>query len=372
MAESYDARKFEDRHPMSHRNGPATIREQQGIVSDSTISSVVVTGGAGFIGCTFARLLIERGYERVRVFDKLTYAGNTANLADLDGHPAFSFVHGDICDPNAVDAAVEGFDAIVNFAAETHVDRSLMDPGDFIQTDVYGVFVLLEAMRRLGLKRMVHVSTDEVYGEIPLGSSTEADRLAPRNPYSASKAGGEMMVMAYVSTYGVPAVISRGSNTYGPYQYPEKFIPLAITNVIDGIPIPIYGDGRQVRDWIHARDHASGIETVLRLGAVGEAYNVGGGNERENLSVARAILAELDAPADLLAHVTDRQGHDRRYSLDTSKLRALGWRPDVDFETGLREVIRWYRDNRAWWHPIKSGEFETYYRRNYDSRQRLG
>jgi dTDP-glucose 4,6-dehydratase len=339
------------------------MAEQQG-----QIRSVVVTGGAGFIGSAFARLLVERGYERVRVFDKLTYAGNPANVRDLESSPEFSFVQGDICDAAAVDAAVEGFDAIVNFAAETHVDRSLMDPGEFIQTDVYGVFVLLEAVRRHGARRIVHVSTDEVYGEVASGSSVESDPLLPRNPYSASKAGGEMMVMAYASTYGVPAVVSRGSNTYGPFQYPEKLIPLSVTNVLDGIPIPIYGDGRQIRDWIHARDHAAGIELLLRLGEPGQAYNVGGGNERENLEIARVILDELDAPPDMLEHVTDRQGHDRRYSLDSSKIRALGWRPEVEFEQGLRETIQWYRDNRAWWEPIKSGEFRAFYEAQYAAR----
>lgn len=341
-------------------------------MTTETIRSVVVTGGAGFIGSTFARLLIERGYEQVRVFDKLTYAGNPANIHDLHAHPAFSFVQGDICDAGAVDVAVSGFDAIVNFAAETHVDRSIMDPGEFIQTDVYGVFTLLEAARRHNTRRFVHVSTDEVYGEISSGSSIETDPLAPRNPYSASKAGGEMMVRAYVSTYGIPALITRGSNTYGPYQYPEKLIPLAVTNVLDGIPIPIYGDGRQVRDWIHARDHAAGVELLLRRGEPGGAYNIGGGNERENLSIARIILDELDAPNDLLTHVTDRQGHDRRYSLDTSRLRALGWRPEIDFEQGLRETIQWYRDNRPWWEPIKSGEFAGYYRSNYAAREQIG
>jgi len=336
------------------------------------IRSVVVAGGAGFIGSTFARLLLERGYDHVRVFDKLTYAGNPANIADLEGNPSFDFIQGDICDAAAVDAAVAGFDAIVNFAAETHVDRSIMDPGEFIQTDVYGVFTILEAVRKHNTRRFVHVSTDEVYGEVASGSSTESDPLAPRNPYSASKAGGEMMVRAYVSTYGVPALISRGSNTYGPYQYPEKLIPLAVTNVLEGTPIPIYGDGRQVRDWIHARDHASGIEFLLRHGDHGEAYNIGGGNERENLTIATIILDELDAPSEMIAHVTDRLGHDRRYSLDTSRIRALGWRPEIDFEQGLRETIQWYRDNRAWWEPIKSGDFAGYYKDNYAARERIG
>jgi dTDP-glucose 4,6-dehydratase len=336
------------------------------------IRSVVVAGGAGFIGSTFARLLVERGYERVRVFDKLTYAGNPANLADLRNATGFSFVEGDICDPAAVETATAGFDAIVNFAAETHVDRSLLDAGDFVQTDIYGVCVLLEAARRHGTRRVVHVSTDEVYGALQTGAAVETDPLAPRNPYSASKAGGELMARAYVATYGVPVLITRGSNTYGPYQYPEKFVPLSVTNVLDGRVIPLYGDGRQVRDWIHARDHAAGIETILRLGTPGEIYNVGGGNERENIAVARIILDELDAPAELLQHVTDRQGHDRRYALDSSKLRALGWRPEIDFEEGLRATITWYREQRAWWEPLKSGEFDTYYARNYAARAVLG
>lgn len=350
-----------------HRNH---LQRRVAHLSEQTIRSVVVTGGAGFIGSTFARLLIERGYERVRVLDKLTYAGNPANFADLVDCPGFSFVEADICVPEQVDAAIDGFDAVVNFAAETHVDRSLLDPGDFIQTDVYGVFVLLEAARRAGTRRFVHVSTDEVYGEIERGSSVETDALAPRNPYSASKAGGEMMVRAYASTYGVPAVISRGSNTYGPYQYPEKLIPLAVTNVLDGVPIPIYGDGRQRRDWIHARDHAAGIAVIMQRGGIGEVYNVGGGNERENIDVVRAILDELDGPPELLQHVIDRQGHDRRYSVDSSKLRGLGWQPDIEFEQGLRDTIRWYRDHRDWWMPLKSGEFADYYRENYASRTR--
>jgi dTDP-glucose 4,6-dehydratase len=349
---------------------PGTAKDRAS-VADEPIRSVVVAGGAGFIGSTFARLLVERGYERVRVLDKLTYAGNLANLADLAGAPGYSFVQGDICDPEAVDDAISDFDAIVNFAAETHVDRSLLNPGEFIQTDVYGVFVLLEAMLRNGTRRLVHVSTDEVYGAVMSGSSRENDPLAPRNPYSASKAGGEMMVHAYHATHGIHTVVSRGSNTYGPYQYPEKLIPLAVTNVLEGVPIPIYGDGRQVRDWLHARDHAAGIELLLRRGAPGEIYNIGGGNERENLTVASTILNELDAPRDLLVHVSDRQGHDRRYSVDSSKIRDLGWTPQIDFEAGLRETIRWYRDNRGWWSPIKSGSFAEYYHENYGTRQRL-
>lgn len=338
-------------------------------MSGRSVQKVVVTGGAGFIGSTFARLLLERGYEKVRVFDKLTYAGNPENIRDLESDPRFSFHHGDICDREQVDRAIQGFDAIVNFAAETHVDRSLLDPGAFIQTDVYGVFVLLEAVREHGLQRFVHVSTDEVYGQVSEGSWVETDPLAPRNPYSASKAGGEMMVGAYVATHNLPAIITRGSNTYGPYQYPEKLLPLATTNVLEGLPIPVYGDGLQVRDWLHARDHATGVELVLRAGVDGEVYNIAGGNERHNIEIARTILDELDAPAEMIQHVTDRKGHDRRYSMDCAKLEGLGWRPEIEFETGIRETIRWYRDNPDWWKPLKSGEFDEYYRKNYANRE---
>lgn len=340
-----------------------------GWMSTPVVRSVVVTGGAGFIGSEFARLLVERGYEQVTIFDKLTYAGNTANFADLTEYAGFRFVQGDICDAGAVDKVLEHADAVVNFAAETHVDRSLLDPGAFIQTDVFGVWVLLEAARKFGLRRFVHVSTDEVYGELHSGSSVETDALAPRNPYSASKAGGEMMVMAYAATHGVPAVISRGSNTYGPRQFPEKLLPLATTNVLTGKPIPVYGNGRQMRDWMHVRDHAEGVEHLLRVGEAGQAYNVGGGNVRENLTIVEYILDELDAPSDMITHVTDRQGHDVRYSLDTTKIRALGWEPRVAFEQGVRETIRWYRDNRDWWEPLRSDEFNAYYRQNYAARQ---
>lgn len=341
-------------------------------MTSNQISSVVVTGGAGFIGSNFARLLLERGYERVRVLDKLTYAGNTANLADLEGRAGFSFVRGDICDLDTVLAAADGYDAIVNFAAETHVDRSLLNPGEFIQTDVYGVYILLEAVRSIGTKRFIHVSTDEVYGHVPEGYSTERDPIAPRNPYSASKAGGEMMVLSYIESFGVPAIISRGSNTYGPYQYPEKVLPISITNILDHRPMQIYGDGQQIRDWLHTVDHAAGIELLLRDGVPGEVYNIGGGNERRNLQIAEIILDELDAPRDLLHHVTDRTGHDRRYALDTAKIRALGWKPEIEFEEGIRRTVRWYAENRRWWEPIRnSDDFQEYFQRNYGHRQRL-
>jgi len=341
-------------------------------VVEIEIRSVLVAGGAGFIGSNFARLLLEKDYERVVVFDKLTYAGNLANLADLEGDSRFAFIRGDICDPQAVVAAAHGIDAIVNFAAETHVDRSLLNAGEFIQTDVYGVYVLLETVRKLGTRRFVHVSTDEVYGHVPEGFSVETDPLAPRNPYSASKAGGELMINAYRESYGLPTIITRGSNTYGPYQYPEKVLPVSITNVLEGKPIQIYGDGLQVRDWLHVRDHAAGIERVLRHGQDGEIYNIGGGNERRNIEIARVILDELDAPEDMLHFVSDRQGHDRRYALDTTKIRQLGWAPQIPLDQGLRETIQWYRERRDWWEPIRaSEEFQRYFEQNYGHREVL-
>lgn len=336
------------------------------------VNSVVVAGGAGFIGSHFARLLVHAGYERVRVFDKFTYAGNPANLADLENSAGFSVVRGDICNPDEVRNAVAGFDAIVNFAAESHVDRSLMNPGEFIQTDVYGVYVLLEAARELGTRRFVQVSTDEVYGDVAEGFSRETDPIAPRNPYSAAKAGGDMLVRSYVETYGLPAMITRGSNTYGPYQYPEKILPVSITNVLRGEPILLYGAGDQVRDWLHAEDHASGIELVLRVGEAGEIYNIGGGNERANLDVATLILDELDAPRELIHHVTDRTGHDRRYALDTTKIRRLGWAPRHGFDEGIRGTVDWYRDRTDWWVPIRdSPDYQEYFERNYGHREVL-
>ena len=320
---------------------------------------VLVAGGAGFIGSNFARYLVEQGIPEVWVLDKLTYAGNRQNIADLERAGTVHFVHGDICD------------AVVNFAAETHVDRSLLEPASFIQTNVYGTFVLLEAARKYRVPRFVQVSTDEVYGDVSTGFSSEDDRLHPRSPYSASKAGAEMMVIAYHETYGLPVMTTRGSNTYGPYQYPEKFLPLMITNAMEGQPLPIYGDGRQVRDWIHVRDHCAGIFAVLQRGAPGAVYNIGGGNERQNIDVARTVLRILDQPGGLIRHVEDRLGHDRRYALSTDRLRALGWEPTIAFEEGIRDTVDWYRSRRDWWEPLKAGQFSEYYARNYGSRELL-
>jgi dTDP-glucose 4,6-dehydratase len=315
---------------------------------------LLVCGGAGFIGSEFARQTVANHPEdTVVVLDKLTYAGNVRNLDPVAGNPRFRFVHGDICDAAVVDSLVGDVDAIVNFAAESHVDRSLESPGQFIQTDVYGTYVLLEAARSAGVGRFLQVSTDEVYGDVEEGTSSESDALRPRSPYSASKAGGEMMVWAYRASYGLPVITTRGSNTYGPYQYPEKIIPLFITNAIDDQPLPIYGDGSAVRDYIHVADHARGIDTALRAGNPGEDYNVGYGGATNGHEVADLVLDALGKPPSLKQHVRDRLGHDRRYAVNSDKLRALGWRPLVPLDPGLRETVDWYRDNEAWWAPLK-------------------
>jgi dTDP-glucose 4,6-dehydratase len=323
---------------------------------------ILVTGGAGFIGSHFVKRLVGAG-EEVVVLDKLAYSGNRANLdgADCD------FVQGDICDPDAVVSAGAGCGAVVNFAAETHVDRSILGPAEFIQTDVAGTQVLLDWARATGA-RYVQVSTDEVYGDLEAGGlSGEDDALRPSSPYAASKAGGDLQVLAYVRTYGVHASITRGANTYGPNQYPEKVIPLFVTNALDGEPLPVYGDGRQRREWLHVEDHCAAIELVLRDGGPGEVYNVGG-EERENLELVERILELTGADRSLLRHVEDRPGHDRRYALDSAKLRALGWEPRRQLAEGLGETVDWYRANREWWEPIKSGEFRAYYEQQYGAR----
>jgi dTDP-glucose 4,6-dehydratase len=323
---------------------------------------VLVTGGCGFIGSHFVRRLVAGGDE-VIVLDKLTYSGRKENL---DGVGCELRV-GDIADPEAVERAAAGCEAIVNFAAETHVDRSILEAGDFISTDVYGTHVLLEQARTAGL-RFLQVSTDEVYGDVPPGvSSTETDPLRPSSPYSASKAGGDLQVLAYVRTYGVNASITRGANTYGPYQYPEKLVPLFVTNAVEGLPLPVYGDGRQRREWLHAEDHCAAVELVLHEGEPGGVYNVGG-EERENLDVIGRIVELTGADASLVRHVDDRPGHDRRYSVDSARVRSLGWEPRREFEAGLAETVGWYRENRAWWEPIKSGEYLDYYKRQYAER----
>jgi len=325
---------------------------------------VLVTGGAGFIGSHFVARMVEAG-EQVVVLDKLTYAGSRENLAGVE----HEFHLGDIADPEAVGRAASGCDAIVNFAAESHVDRSILDGADFLATNVVGANVLLEAARSEG-SRFLQVSTDEVYGDVRPGrSSKEDDPLRPSSPYSAAKASGELFVLAHVRTYGVDALITRGSNTYGPNQYPEKVLPLFVTNALDGEPLPLYGDGKQVRDWLHVEDHCAGIELALREGAPGEVYNLGGGEEVENLEITARVLDLTGAPASLVRRVDDRPGHDRRYSLDSEKAEALGWTRRWRLDTGLAQTVAWYRDNRAWWEAIKRSEgYREYYERQYAGR----
>jgi len=334
--------------------------------------NILVTGGAGFIGSNFVRYLLKKYPDyKVVVYDKLTYAGNLDNLRDVEDDPRYAFVRGDICDAEAVERTIREhkIDAIVNFAALTHVDRSIMEPGSFILTDVYGAYVLLEAARKHDIERCVMVSTDEVYGSIEQGSFTEADALDPSSPYSASKAGGDLIARAYYKTFGLPVVITRGSNTFGPFQYPEKIVPLFITNAIDDLPLPLYGDGLNVRDWIYVLDHCEAIDVVLHRGAPGEIYNIGAGNELPNIELTRLILKLLGKPESLIQYVRDRPGHDRRYSLDCSKIRALGWRCRYSFEEALEGTVRWYVENEWWWRKIKSGEYWDYYRRQYEGRE---
>ena len=330
----------------------------------------LVTGGAGFIGSNFVRYIRERfPNAKVTVLDKLTYAGNPANLADFDGQDGYRFVKGDICDRTLVPQLIaEGFDWILNFAAETHVDRSIGDPGQFVQTDMYGVYNLLEAMRESGgVTRFVQISTDEVYGEVLEGASTEDAPLVPRNPYAASKAGGDRLAYSYFATYDQPVVITRCSNNYGPYQYPEKLIPLFVTNAISDERLPVYGSGKNTRDWIHVRDHVEALVSLLGADGVdGEVFNLGASNEKDVLTIADTILGALEKPSSLLAHVVDRPGHDRRYSVDWSKLKKqTGWEPQIPFDEGISETVRWYTENSEWWQPLKSGEFLDFYKKNY-------
>jgi dTDP-glucose 4,6-dehydratase len=329
----------------------------------------LVTGGAGFIGSNFVRFLANAHPDwPIVVLDKLTYAGRRENLADLEGRPGFEFVHGDIADPQAVARAMADCVYVVNFAAETHVDRSLYDAGSFIQTDVYGTFVLLEEARRTKtLRTFVQISTDEVYGSVETGSSRETDALMPRNPYSASKAGADRLAYSYWATYQLPVVVTRASNNYGPYQFPEKIIPLFVTHAIDDIPVPLYGDGMNVRDWLHVDDHCRAVAMLLDGGTPGETYNVGGGNEVPNVELTKRILALVGKPESLIQPVTDRLGHDRRYSVDTAKLRGMGWAPQVPFERGLAETVEWYRAHPEWWRPLKEANpaFREHYQRHY-------
>ncbi len=337
------------------------------------MKNLLITGGAGFIGSNFVHLMLEK-YDDINVvvYDKLTYAGNPDNLLPVADDSRYNFVQGDICDADTVDAAMQQYDidTIVNFAAETHVDRSLTEPGGFIQTDVYGTYVLLEAAKKYDIERYHQISTDEVYGEVMEGRSTEVDQLEPRSPYSAAKAGGDLMCLAYFTSFDVPVTITRGSNNIGPYQYPEKVVPLFVTNAIDDVALPLYGDGSQMRDYQFVGDHCEGIDVVLQKGQLGEIYNLGTGHETRNIDMAHLLLELLNKPRTLLQPVTDRPGHDRRYAIDCSKVEALGWKSAHNFEQALEATVKWYVDNETWWRKIKSGEhYKDYYARQYAGRE---
>lgn len=332
---------------------------------------LLVAGGAGFIGSNFVKYVfnVHPSY-RITVLDKLTYAGNLDNLKEFKKNKSYRFVKGDICDPKVVNRLAKDCDAILNFAAETHVDRSIIGPGSFVTTDVYGTHVLLEAVRALRVKRYVQISTDEVYGSIARGSFKETDPLHPSSPYSASKAGADLLVLAYHQTYKLPVLITRSSNNFGPNQYPEKLIPLFITNLIEGKKIPLYGDGLNVRDWLYVTDNCEGIDVVLHKGKAGEVYNLGAGNEVTNLEITHRILSALHQSDSMIEQVKDRPGHDRRYSISCRKARALGWGPSHRFIQAIRETISWYQDNEWWWRKLKEGEFQKYYRDWYGSLKR--
>jgi dTDP-glucose 4,6-dehydratase len=331
---------------------------------------VLVTGGAGFIGSHFIRYLLKK-YDDIHVvnLDKLTYAGNLENLQSVDDDSRYEFVQGDICDPGIVNRVVPGSDWVINFAAETHVDRSLQEAGSFIQTDVYGVYTLLECIRQHSVERFIQISTDEVYGSIQTGSFKETDELNPRNPYSASKAGGDRMAYAYYCSYGAPVIITRASNNFGPNQFPEKLIPLFTTNAIEGKPLPLYGDGKNVRDWLYVEDHCDALDFIIHRGTIGEVYNIGGGNECSNLEITHKIITHLGKNTNLIQFVKDRPGHDRRYPLDTSRLTSMGWKPKHSFDDALTSTIVWYADHVDWWNKIKNEnvEFKQYHKKQYGS-----
>ena len=330
------------------------------------MKTYLVTGGAGFIGSNYVHFILKK-YPDIKVInlDKLTYAGNLANLRDIENDMRYTFVKGDICDRELVDSIMPETDIVVNFAAESHVDRSIGKPDDFIKTDIFGAFVLLESAKVHGIKKFIQISTDEVYGSIEDGSFREDDPLEPSSPYSASKAGADRLAFSYYVTYGLPVIITRCSNNFGPYQYPEKLISLFVTNAIEDKKLPIYGDGKNVRDWIYVDDHCSAIDLLIDKGADGETYNIGAGNEKNNLEITDLILAGLQKPEFLKTFVKDRPGHDRRYSVATDKLRALDWKPQFSFEEALRNTIQWYAQNTSWWQPLKSGEYLEYYRTHY-------
>ena len=335
------------------------------------MKNILVTGGAGFIGSAFARYMTERYPDyNIIVYDKLTYAGNLDNLLPISDEENYRFEQGDIAERAAVRRALEqhNIDTIVNFAAESHVDRSILSADAFIHTDVVGVYILLDEGRQHGLERFLHVSTDEVYGDVHEGFSVETDIFAPNSPYAASKAGGELMVRSYQVTHGMNTVITRGSNTFGPYQYPEKLLPFFITEAIEDRPLPVYGDGMQIRDWLYVEDHVTGIDTVLHKGVSGEAYNIAGEDLRHNLDVTHKLLDLLGKDQSLIKHVPDREGHDRRYAMNCDKLRALGWQRQYSFDSALEATVDWYRNNEWWWRKIKTGEYLDYYKRQYGAR----
>jgi dTDP-glucose 4,6-dehydratase len=337
------------------------------------MKNILVTGGAGFIGSNFVQMMLARYDDlHITVYDKLTYAGNPDNLAPVATNPHYHFQQGDICDAAKIDQVMQQYniDTIVNFAAETHVDRSLMEPGGFIQTDVYGTFVLLEAAKKYSIERYHQISTDEVYGQVLEGRSVETDCLHTRSPYSAAKAGGDLMCLAYYTSFNIPVTITRGSNNIGPYQYPEKVVPLFITNAIDNKPLPLYGDGLQMRDYQYVLDHCEGIDIVLRQGQPGEVYNLGTGAETTNIEMARLILKLLNKPESLIQPITDRPGHDRRYALDCAKIKTLGWQSKHNFEQAIEATVNWYLANETWWRKIKSGQYyQEYYHRQYAGRE---
>ncbi len=315
---------------------------------------LLVTGGAGFIGSNYVRHVLANTDDEVTVYDALTYAGNLSTLRDVDDDPRYRFVKGNICDPGTLEDAMAGHDAVVHFAAESHVDRSIAGPDDFINTNCFGTNILMDTARRLEVERVVHIGTDEVYGSVELGSSKESDPLEPRSPYSASKAGADLIALSYHHTYGLPVVVTRCTNNFGPYQYPEKAIPLFTTNLLDGIPIPLYGDGLNERDWLYVDDHCAGVQLALHQGAPGEIYNIGAGNETPNRVLVDKLLGLLGCGEELVEYVTDRLGHDRRYSVDIAKITALGWRKQRTLDEALEETVAWYRDNRWWWEPLKA------------------
>jgi len=332
---------------------------------------ILVTGGAGFIGSNFIRHMLA-SHKDIEIinFDKLTYAGNLENLRDIDNDSRYSFVKGDICDQQKVEETIARLGCsgmVVNFAAETHVDRSILSAGSFVNTDVYGTYVLLEAVKKFSISRYLHISTDEVYGSTDSGSFTEESTLSPNSPYAASKAGGDLIVRAYHKTFGLPVIITRSSNNYGPYQYPEKLIPLFITNLLEGKKVPLYGDGKNVRDWLYVTDNCEAIDLVLSKGKDGEIYNIGGGNERQNIEISKFILKEIGVGEEMIEKVSDRPGHDRRYSVDCSKVKKLGWKPRTAFDSGLKTTIEWYKHNKTWWKQIKEKqkEFKDFYKQWY-------